>query len=423
MTIIPPSEPKVSNWQQLSYFRVFVENDAHLQNARYPILNNKRQQLLVTVRLAAKDASGNPAIIPQSDLNNIRLMDYNTSALIDFTNDFSGQWTTSRLNQGYIWDRGFLDSIRTLRLEQPQLFTNEERRAGVAEPLELNLPLQIQKQLEDIDSNAVSLPDTETTVDCPNGYQCIQFLVSTGARAMRRLAARIVNSDGTTFRTNYSEVSDDLGEGDRRGKFNSSFEVEPVSFPFLPNENYGDRKLDGSGVLRDTLASSASWFGNTFRAFEQHINIRMPGGRKVPIKTVIHKHGNAPHIGDMLWACRGSAEGSRTVHTYISYPGEAKVRMQQPPNYYGWNNAYYNAYDLITMAFPDFTPRIVNPREGEVVIGHFLTSQNSYWYFQPQQEQADKKSMPLSVIDIYGTQHDFRLGMVAANNYLTLDKI
>lgn len=84
MSTIDSSPTQATNWKQLSYFRVFVENDAHLQNARYPLLNNKRQQLRVTVRLAAKDAAGNVATIPKSDLDQIRLIDYNTSALIDY---------------------------------------------------------------------------------------------------------------------------------------------------------------------------------------------------------------------------------------------------------------------------------------------------------------------------------------------------
>ena len=253
------------------------------------------QQLLVTMRLAAKDANGNHVQIPQSDLDNIRLIDYNTSELIDFNNSFAGEWTSARLHQGYTWDRGFLDSIRVLRLEQPALFEAVEPRAHVAEALEVKLPEQIKHELEN--AGFVSLSAAETMEVCPNGYQCVNFYISTGASLLRRFAARVINADGTVFRSNYSKVGDDLGEGDKLGKFNSSFEIDPLTFPNLPNDNYGARKFDGSGYLRDTLVSEMTRNGMKYRAYEQHLNIRMPTGRKVPIKSVIHPIGPDPVKG------------------------------------------------------------------------------------------------------------------------------
>lgn len=197
MSGVNASPAQASNWKQLSYFRVFVGNDASYQNNRYPLLNNRRQQLLVTVRLAAKDANGNHVQIPQSDLDNIRLIDYNTSEIIDFNNSFTGEWTSSRLHHGYTWDRGFLDSIRVLRLEQPALFEAVEQRAHVVEALEVKLPEQIKHELEN--GGFVSVPAAETMEVCPNGYQCVNFYISTGASLLRRFAARVINADGTVF--------------------------------------------------------------------------------------------------------------------------------------------------------------------------------------------------------------------------------
>ena len=426
MSIVNSSSAQASNWKQLSYFRVFVENDAHLQNARYPLLNNKRQQLRVTVRLAARDASGNLVTIPQSDLDNIRLIDYNTSALIDFNNSFTGDWTSSRHNQGYTWDRGFFDSIRTLRLEQPQLFEELENRADVVEAMHVNVPEQIKHELESQGSNVLSVLAGENMADCPNGYQCVQFYVSTGARAARRLAARLTNSDGTVFRSNYSEVGDDLGEGDKRGKFNSSFEVDPVTFPNLPNDHFGDRRTDGSGYLRDTLVSSVTRRGLEYRAFEAHVNIRMPNGRKVPIKSVVHSMSADPILGaEVIWACRGGLNGARCTYTYMCYPGETQLRMGTPPNFYGWRGYTYRASSLLKMAFADRRPRIVHARAGEVVIGQMLTSQNSWFYHDGRGtiETPNYTNMPLSVIDIYGTQHNFRLSLNFNLTYLNLNKV
>lgn len=423
MSTVNASPAQASNWKQLSYFRVFVGNDASYQNNRYPLLNNQRQQLLVTVRLAAKDANGNHVQIPQSDLDNIRLIDYNTAELIDFNNSFTGEWTSSRLHQGYTWDRGFLDSIRVLRLEQPALFEAVEQRAHVAEALEGKLPEQIKHELEN--AGFVSVPTAETMEVCPNGYQCVNFYISTGASLLRRFAARVSNADGTVFRSNYGEIGEDLGEGDKLGKFNSSFEIDPLTFPNLQNDNYGDRKSDGSGYLRDTLVSEMTRNGMKYRAYEQHLNIRMPNLRKVPIKSVIHPIGPDPVKGaDVIWACRGNVSATRTAHTYMCYPGETHIRMGQPPNFYGWNNNYYWATDLLTMAFENYAPRIVHAREGEVVIGHFLMSQNSYFYDTRSgaRETPNKTSMLIKVIDIYGTQHNLRLSFNPDYNYLYLNK-
>lgn len=261
--------------------------------------------------------------------------------------------------------------------------------------------------------------------DGSEDYQYIHFYISTGASSLRRFAARVSNADGTVFRSNYSEVGEDLGEGDKLGKFNSSFEIDPLTFPNLQNDNYGDRKSDGSGYLRDTLVSEMTRNGMKYRAYEQHLNIRMPTGRKVPIKSVIHPIGPDPVKGaDVIWACRGNVSATRTAHTYMCYPGETHIRMGQPPNFYGWNNNYYWATDLLTMAFENYAPRIVHAREGEVVIGHFLMSQNSYFYDTRSgaRETPNKTSMLIKVIDIYGTQHNLRLSFNPDYNYLYLNK-
>ena len=123
---------QASSWTQLSYFKVFVHNDSHLQHSRYPLLNNGNQQVLVTVRLAAQDARGNYVSVSAADLNSIRLIDYGTSETIYFGSELQ-PWSTSQTDMGFIWDRSFLDSIRSLRLEQPELFEQVDRDPGAFE--------------------------------------------------------------------------------------------------------------------------------------------------------------------------------------------------------------------------------------------------------------------------------------------------
>lgn len=416
MTIINPAEIQASAWKQLSYFRVYVGDDGYPQNARHPILNNKRQQIPVTVRLAARDAAGNFVKIPQSDLDSIRLIDYTSSVLIDHGTNFSGQWTTSYLNQGYEWDREFMGSIRSLRLEQPELFEEVENRADIPESYEVNSSPHTEDH-----PNALVLTDA-----CADGYQCIRFYLSTGASLPRRLAARILNSDGTTFRTNYKEISDDIGEGDGLGKFNSSFEVDPFAFPNLPNENYGDRKTDGSGHLKPTLASTFRFDSQNYHAYEQHLNIRMPGGRKIPINSVVHPANMHPVYGaESIWAYGGKGQ-SRITHTYMVYPGERHTRQGPSPKYFSRNNYFYGIFGLLGFAFEYKDPHVVYPRAGEVVIGHFCSSANYYFYDQPNANPGSQVPFKLatlfSVIDIYGTQHNFRLSLSEDYGSLLLSK-
>ena len=101
--------------------------------------------------------------------------------------------------------------------------------------------------------------------------------------------------------------------------------------------------------------------------------------------------------------------------------------MQEPPNWYGDNGRFLKLYSLLAAAFTNYTPRIFNPRAGEVVIGHFLTDQNYQFYYRAQggaeHQVPNKMIMPLHLMDIYGTEHRLRLGLVSTHNYLTLNKV
>lgn len=76
---------------------------------------------------------------------------------------------------------------------------------------------------------------------------------------------------------------------------------------------------------------------------------------------------------------------------------------------------------------PKLYTRIFHPRAGEVVIGHFLTDQNHQFYYRAQNgaehQVPNKMMMPLHVMDIYGTEHRLRVGLVSTHNYLMLNKV
>lgn len=406
---------QASSWTQLSYFKVFVHNDSHLQHSRYPLLNNGNQQVLVTVRLAAQDARGNYVSVSAADLNSIRLIDYGTSETIYFGSELQ-PWSTSQTDMGFIWDQSFLDSIRSLRLEQPELFEQVDRDPGAFEQA-LTINDGAQEVLPALPSAPVELQD-----DCPNGYQCFRFYLRTTSTIKRRFAARITNSDNTVFRSNYAEVTDDNGEGDGRGKFNSSFEIDPISFPRLPSESYGDRLANG--YLKDTPIGDGVFTGK-YRAFEHHINIRMPGsGRAVPIKAI----PNYDYTEGAVWGNGGSGRSKLTI-TYIGLPGSDSTWYTYAPYY-----MQINKYGLGMMSVSDWLffigqslglgYKIKYPRSGEVVVGQVLCEENFWFYTNvtASKEVLKQTTKDITVVDIYGTLHDLRIGLIPEYNYLTLER-
>lgn len=405
---------QASSWTQLSYFKVFVHNDSQLQNPRYPLLNNGNQQVLVTVRLAAQDARGNYVAVSAADLNSIRLIDYGTSEAIYFGSQLQ-PWSTSQTDMGFIWDRSFLDSIRSLRLEQPELFEQADRDPGAFEHA-----LTINDGAQEVLPALPSVP-VELQEDCGHGYQCFRFYLRTTSTISRRFAARITNSDNTVFRSNYAEVADDNGEGDGRGKFNSSFEINPISFPRLPSESYGDRLANG--YLKDTPIGDGVFTGK-YRAFEHHINIRMPGGRAVPIKTI-------PNFDDstgVVWGNGGSGRSKLTI-TYIGLPGSDTTRYTYAPYYMKINK--YGLGMLAVREWMNFTGRgmglegkIKYPRSGELVVGQVLCEENFWFYTNvtASKEVLKQTTKDITVVDIYGTLHDLRIGLIPEYNYLTLER-
>lgn len=406
---------KASNWKQLAYFKVFVHNDSQQQNASYPLFNNGNQQVLVTIRLAAQDERGNYVSIPASDLNGIRLIDYGTCDEIYFGSQLQ-PWSTSQTDLGFIWDEGFINSVRSLRLEQPELFEQADSAPGAFD------------QALNINSEGQMLPSAMPECSAENGddpnkiYQCFKFYLRTTALTKRQFAARITNGDGTVFRSNYPEVGSDNGQGDGLGKFNSSFEINPISFPRLPSENYGDRLANG--YLKDTPIGDGVFTGK-FRAFEHHINIRMPrSGQAVPIKAI----PNYDYTEGVVWGNAGSGRSKLTV-TYIGLPGSSSTWYTYAPYY-----MQINKYGVGMMSVSDWLffigqslgigYKIKYPRSGEVVVGQVLCEENFWFYTNvtASKEVLKKTTKDLTVVDIYGTLHPLRIGLIPEYNYLTLER-
>lgn len=395
MTDIIAPEAQTSNWTQLSYFRVFVHNDGDLNNGRYPLFSNNSQQLTVTVRLIARDASGNLATISSSDLNSIRLIDYTTSEVLEFENN-STPWLPSLYDFGWDWDRDILTSVRSMRLKHSELFESDT---------------------PETDSSEDWAPASKTMDDdrCPNGYQCFRFYISTSSNKPRRLAARIKNSAGTIFRTNYNDIEDPTGEGDKNGRFNSSFSVDPVSFPRLSSEYYGDRQANGSGHLKDLRVVSN--YGDN-RAYEHHVNIRLPNGKMIPIKYIKDPIAFTPR---MVWANTGS-DKQKTAFSFIGHPGETLLRMQSLIHTLGVENLRQSIHSMVHALY-DNNATIKNPRTGQVVIGQIILP-GKYWFYDITGAQvANTMQRDLTVVDIYGNIHELRYGMTSALNNLTLDRI
>lgn len=420
MSDVEEKNVKASNWNQLSYFKVFVHNDSHLQNPRYPLLNNGNQQVLVTVRLAAQDALGNFVTIPQADLNKIRLIDYGTSQEIYYGSELQS-WSTSSTNLGYTWDRSFLDSLRSLRLEQPKLFEQVDDEQCAVEHDHMDVPHKAIEQAQEWPPVLMPLTQEELANQAANDYQSVQFYLRTTSTISRRIAARVSNSDGTVFRTNYSEVGDDNGEGDKRGKFNSSFEIEPLTFPRLPSENYGDRLANG--YLKDTPIGNGSFAGGNYRSFEHHVNIKMPNGRAVPIKSIPNFNG----LDSPVWGSRGGGSSKCTM-TYMALPGSSYINYPQR-HYIAINRSGVGV--LNTGVWLTYLSRglglenkIKYPRSGEVVIGQAISTDSFLFYstVNMAKELPSQTTYDFSVIDVYGTTHNLRVGLIPAFNYLTLEK-
>ena len=68
--------------------------------------------------------------------------------------------------------------------------------------------------------------------------------------------------------------------------------------------------------------------------------------------------------------------------------------------------------------------KIKYPREGEVVIGQVIMEENFYFYQSVTNniEVPNRMTHDFSVIDIYGSSHNLRVGLIPAFNYLTLER-
>lgn len=418
-----PSAPEAtaSNWQQLYFFKVIAERNADSGYREYPLFNNGQQQLHITLQLAALTAAGQPAVIPAQELVEARLIDFLTSAeLPRWDNGLAGSWAAEPSKGPFTYDRNFINSVRSFAADAPINIVvpapAEDERVPTAwkEALstnamgERNARLTVGSHPFSEDERAMiqrQYPGLQVT-----DYQFVDFYVVTRATQGRTVAGRITNSQGTVFRTNHGEIGDDSGLGDGLGKFNSSIRIDPVTFPNLPGENYGDRNADGT--LKDTLVATADNYA--YRCYEHHINIKLPNGKMVPIHSIWEAYE--------LWGDGGTGWKACLSHTYIGGPGSRTMEYLIPP-YVGIRGSFPRSDEALRDLVPDLQIRY--PREGQIVIGHVLCIWDYWFYLKPSNgERAPHRlSSRIGFTDIYGNPHSVTIFFSPRYyNYINISK-
>ena len=68
--------------------------------------------------------------------------------------------------------------------------------------------------------------------------------------------------------------------------------------------------------------------------------------------------------------------------------------------------------------------KIKYPRSGELVVGQVLCEENFWFYTNvtASKEVLKQTTKDITVVDIYGTLHDLRIGLIPEYNYLTLER-
>ena len=226
------------------------------------------------------------------------------------------------------------------------------------------------------------------------GVQFIERFVSTTDTILKKIGAKIGFGNATVLTNTWSGpgAADDNGWGDGRGRFNSSLSIQPRKLTPLNASNYGVREPTDPGRLKETLIRNIE--ANS-RAYECHLDIRLSNGTMLPIKRLTNWRSLSGDLG------HGPSSGKLSF-TYIGNPNQATI-LYDMPVYFGDRGTMRRSIELLDEVLLN---RIIHyPRAGQIVVGHYLTG-HDIWFYHGNYARADHViSSPLEFEDIYGNLH------------------
>ncbi len=373
------------------------------------MLRNGNQQILVTVQLNASDANGNIVPLSSTELANIQLVTYvDEKPLTEISAPSSVGWAVARRAFGYVYDRQFLNKLRTFSATVGKHLRPSARSLAHVDPLRAKLYYD-DPERDGLTSSLQEEADGGRFV----AYQTRSFYLSTTATSNLRVAAKIKLDNGTIIISNRLEAPLNDPKG-AKGLFNCDANFTPLNFPSLPSEKYGTRKPDNPTVLNDIPVGGTG----SPRFFEHHINIRLDTNTLIEIKQWSSESGHSPSLRGVYG--RGwKAQCSFTRFTRVDSPilhiaDEIKmIKLDGVSLYYPIDKLFNEQ----TQA-KNFIP-------GQIVIWQSLFDGAITFregYNTPQ--LADVVSTQLYLWDIYGNRHNLTLRFADNTNYnwLMLDK-
>lgn len=363
--------PQDSSWERVVYFRVFKEFVQETQPATIKLYGNGFQQCPVRIEIAVVTADGDPADLPDLDLDRIQLIDYSTGEPL---NAVLNSWWASRDREDYLeWDESMIPPV------------------------------------ESEDRSIKGSSETAVTASAllPQRTRSLTFYVNSprDANESLRIAARIPLPDGgyTTTRSSTVHDPDGMGEG---GLFNSSVLVRATPFPSLDVSHYGVFASDGY-LVADEVGNQ----DDVFKAVEHYLHVSLYG-RNIDLLSVGLENG--------MFASRTGGTVKAAV-LYYSQPNSPDV-FDFPPRP---SRSFVLSDSGEIVSVMDMYERsagtIYGKSQTRVVLG--LIKSNAEGTFSdgthtlPSQEKAR-----IRIHDIYGKTHELEISFESDLSKLRLAK-
>ena len=397
---------------QMYFFKIYANNDETVPPRDAPLFGNGRQQLHVTLKMAALDANGNAVLLTDNELLTLSLIEYSYTTAIPYSETpFQYPWWFTARKESWEYDLGLLNTIAVMENEQPELFTVEQPFRCLPDRghREASTPRYVNCETVPFTDEEKALLSTTNPGMLISDYQRADLYVSTTSLQFMRIAVSIRLANNTVVRTNWN-VNDDNGLGDGNGKFNSSIRAIPKRFPNLPDSAYGKRSPTHPNRLLDIFVTEGS-SKDRDRVYEHVVNINFNG-------SIINvANANCP----TLYADRGGGWKGGTSHTYYTSPFANTILLRLPP-YLGVGSGFWPADFLLWELVPTRTAK--HHSLGQIIIGHVLTGWSIWFYHAPYVQAAKVTEGPLTLVDVYGNEHRLKLSFdgPAYYNYLTLSK-